>query len=80
MLAEHKRPLPQPQGGSSIGLAQVDSVVRNFGLVNDLCLRVGLAYPLGHRAPAWQRPAAPRENYSVWSESRGGQGRVSGIV
>ena len=80
MLAEHKRPLPQPQGSSSIGLAQGDSVVRNFGLVNDLCLRVSLAYPLGHHSPGGRSAAALRENYSVWFESRSGHWRVSGLV
>jgi hypothetical protein len=66
--------------GGQCGLAEVDSVVRNFLLVNDFCLRVGLAYLLCHRTPSKCRPAAPRENYSVWSESRSGQWRVSGIV
>ena len=80
VLAEYKGPLSQTQGSGSIGLAQIDSVVRNFGLVNDFSLGVGLANPLGYHASGGHGPAAARENYPLRSESWGGQWRVTGIV
>jgi len=80
VFAEYKGPLPPPQGGSRINLAQVDAVVRNFGLVNDFCLGVGLAYSPGQRAPAGRSPAAAREDYPPWLKSWGGQWHVTGIV
>jgi hypothetical protein len=73
VLAQHKRLLSTLQGSRGIGLAQIDSVVRNVGLIDDFCLGIGLAYLLDHLSAGWRRQAALRENYALWGKAWGRQ-------